>query len=139
MQNKTIAALFELDDLLTAARQAAGVPEDFQDDDIIQPLSLILEDLRAGSAQLSETGAQGLQAQIMGGLVTRMQILHKLNQHPQVAQQPITAPIFITGLPRTGTTKLHRVLAATGLFQYLPLWKILSPLPASEFLSLIHI
>lgn len=62
-------------------------------------------------------------------LVLRMRILDTLNSHPEILAEPVDAPIIILGLPRTGTTKLQRCLAATGNFQTLPLWKIINPLP----------
>jgi hypothetical protein len=41
----------------------------------------------------------------------RLRINRVLSEHPQVADESITAPVFVCGLPRTATTLAHRVLA----------------------------
>lgn len=132
MKNTATTDRFQLQRLLSEAREMAGVADNFQDEEIIEPLELILHDLRNGTAQLSPLGAEGLYAQLLAGVMTRMQVLDRVAKYPEILEQEICAPVFITGLPRTGTTKLQRVLAASGLYQYLPLWKILSPVPAID-------
>lgn len=49
--------------------------------------------------------------------------------HPQHADVPITRPIFVTGLPRTGTTALHRLLSADPANQGLEQWLAECPQP----------
>ena len=49
--------------------------------------------------------------------------------HPEHAEVPISRPIFVTGLPRTGTTALHRLLAADPAHQGLELWLTEVPQP----------
>ncbi|MGH8446338.1 MAG: sulfotransferase family protein [Solimonas sp.] len=50
-------------------------------------------------------------------------------RHPQSLSYELRPPIVITGLPRTGTTALHRVLAADPQFQGLEYWLIDNPMP----------
>ncbi len=47
--------------------------------------------------------------------------------HPEIAEQTIEKPLFLCGPPRTGSTKLHKLLAASGNFKYLTLWKVFNP------------
>ncbi|GAA1849014.1 sulfotransferase [Myceligenerans crystallogenes] len=51
----------------------------------------------------------------LGELTTRytnrLRVLKVLTEHPEVADEPIKAPVFVCGLPRTATTLTHRVLA----------------------------
>ena len=42
----------------------------------------------------------------------------------------IDRPIIICGLPRTGTTHLHNLIAADPAIRYLPYWESLEPFPA---------
>jgi Sulfotransferase family len=42
--------------------------------------------------------------------------------HPGYAEVPAARPVFVTGLPRTGTTALHRLLVADPAHQGLELW-----------------
>jgi hypothetical protein len=46
--------------------------------------------------------------------------------YPEICEHPVTAPVFITGMQRTGTTKLHRLLSCA---------PELRPLSAAEGLS----
>ena len=50
-------------------------------------------------------------------------------EHPAYAEVPIERPIFVCGLPRTGTTALHRLLNADPAHQGLELW--LTEVPAA--------
>jgi hypothetical protein len=52
-------------------------------------------------------------------------------QHPQHADVVIERPIFVTGLPRTGTTVLHRLLTADPAHQGLQMWLAEFPQPRS--------
>jgi hypothetical protein len=45
--------------------------------------------------------------------------------YPDYRQQPVRAPVFITGIPRSGTTYLHRLLAAGGAFTTVRTWEAL--------------
>lgn len=55
--------------------------------------------------------------------------------NPAIAAQPIQAPIFITGLPRTGTTLLHGLLAANPRFRAPLTWQVMDPTPAPGLAS----
>jgi hypothetical protein len=46
-----------------------------------------------------------------------------LAEHPEILEEDIGSPIIITSPPRTGSTKLQRLLGASGNFQTAPLWK----------------
>jgi hypothetical protein len=77
-----------------------------------------IEDMRvllAGYADidgLTLTGWVGVQQEVADRLENRLRIrkLHALN--PEIADEPIARPIVVTGVPRTGTTMLQRLLAA---------------------------
>ena len=50
-------------------------------------------------------------------------------RHPEYADVAIERPIFVTGLPRTGTTALHRLLTADPAHQGLEMWLTEVPQP----------
>jgi phosphohistidine swiveling domain-containing protein len=50
-------------------------------------------------------------------------MLRDSKQHPEMSEQEIVAPIVLTSLPRTGSTKLHKMLAASGDFLFLAAWQ----------------
>ncbi|MEU5155969.1 sulfotransferase [Glycomyces sp. NPDC021274] len=76
-----------------------------------------VEDMRvllAGYADidgLTLTGWVGVQQEVTDRLENRLRIrkLHALS--PEIADEPISRPIVVTGVPRTGTTMLQRLLA----------------------------
>ena len=63
-------------------------------------------------AQLTEAGAGRVEAMLAGYLGNRLKIVDYLMQHPELAQRPIEKPLFVFGLPRTGTTLTINLLAA---------------------------
>jgi hypothetical protein len=115
------------DALCAAARRRTGVwdlgPEQFR-----QPLRVLLAAL-AAEAGLSVLG-RVLTAQLLTGLlVTRLRLTQLLDDHPEIFEEPIDAPVVILGLPRTGTTHLHNLLAQDPALRSLPYWESLEPIP----------
>ena len=66
---------------------------------------------------------------IKSALVGRLLSEHGFQEHPSYAEVPIERPIFVCGLPRTGTTALHRLLNADPAHQGLELWLTEVPQP----------
>lgn len=50
-------------------------------------------------------------------------------QIPRLSGLPLAPPLVVTGLPRTGTTLLHRLLAADPAHHAPPYWQLVYPLP----------
>ncbi|PUB32566.1 sulfotransferase family protein [Promicromonospora sp. AC04] len=86
-------------------KEAGAQDRPFADD-----LGRILE----GAAEipgLSPLGWFLISNEVKGKYANRLRVGRVLAEHPQVADEPITAPVFVCGLPRTATTLAHRVLA----------------------------
>ena len=66
---------------------------------------------------------------LTGVVANRLRIAEVFRSHPEIDQETIKGPIVIVGLPRSGTTKLHRTLARHTQIQSIPLWKLLNPAP----------
>jgi len=60
---------------------------------------------------------------------SQIRILKKLDQHPEVREQEIRRPVFVVGLPRTGTTILLALLSQDPAHRPLLLWEGLDPVP----------
>lgn len=84
---------------------------------------------------LSLTGRWLMRDYVTDLLVNRLQIQATLKQHPEILEVPIHRPLVITGLPRTGTTFLHRLLAQDPQFRWLRLWELLQPCPPPDPIS----
>lgn len=64
-----------------------------------------------------------LKDNILRPLMNRLWFQKDLSDNPEILDEEIRAPIVISSLPRTGITKLHRMLGASGDFQAFHFWK----------------
>jgi hypothetical protein len=80
-------------------------------------------------AGLSAFGRVSNATMLAGLLKNRLLLTRLLNDHPEIHDVPITAPIVICGLPRTGTTHLHNLISADSRLRSLPYWESLEPIP----------
>lgn len=119
---------FEFDRLLADASAAAGGLTDFGDDSFRPALRVLCEALpRQG--RLSEMGAGVLRQKLVGHLVNRLRVEDWFRRHPEIAREEIAPPVVIVGLPRTGTTKLHRLLSRDARFYWMAFWESQFPVP----------
>ena len=124
---------FDADAVVAAARAVDGLT-DFGDDSYREPLEKLLWSLE-NEAQLNAIGRPVLRQRMVDILTTRLRVQHYLQRFPEIAEEEIIAPLFIVGLPRTGTTMLHRTIAADHRM-YAPLWyevRYPSPEPGWDF------
>jgi hypothetical protein len=130
--NAVIAPFAErvrLDDesLLVAARKRAKL-DDFGPDTFRDGLAALTESLdhEAGLSPLGRMMARQLVIQL---LVTRLRLFELLRLHPEITDEPIESPVFIIGLPRTGTTHLHTAMSHDERLRSMPYWESLDPVP----------
>jgi hypothetical protein len=116
--------------LMREACEEAGL-EDFGEPSFVEPLAHWLESL-ATEANLSDMGVEAMQLTVRRFLVNRLRMQADLMAHPDILDDPVSDPIVIVGLPRTGTTKLQRMMSNDPEVQKLALWRILSPAPLPE-------
>lgn len=90
--------------------------------------SILLDSYRS-EAGLTELGSKMFRFFLKGALVARLLSEASWKANPEHADVEITRPIFVTGLPRTGTTALHRLLAADPDHQGLEMWLAEFPQP----------
>lgn len=96
-------------DIIAEARQKAGL-QDFGDESFRVPMRRLLQALET-EAGLNEVGRFVQRARIVDILVNRLRVEDHVRRHPEILQEQIVEPLVIVGLPRTGTTMLHRTLA----------------------------
>ena len=89
----------------------------------------VLLDSYRRDAGLTALGSKMNRFFLRGALVARLLSEAAWKQYPQHADVAIERPIFVTGLPRTGTTALHRLLGADPAHQGLHLWLAEFPQP----------
>lgn len=116
-----------VEDLHASATRLTGL-DDFGADDYTDGLAVLL-DSYAADEDLTPLGSKMSRVFLRGALVARLLSEAAWRQYPEHATVSIDRPVFVTGLPRTGTTALHRLLTADPAHQGLELWLTQAPQP----------
>ncbi|WP_435082402.1 sulfotransferase family protein [Gordonia hongkongensis] len=116
-----------IEDLHSSATRATGL-DDFGDTEYLEPLGILLDSYRF-EAGLTEIGSKMFRFFLKGALVARLLSEASWKANPGYTDVEVTRPIFVTGLPRTGTTALHRLLAADPAHQGVEMWLAEFPQP----------
>ncbi|MEH6551019.1 MAG: sulfotransferase [Pseudomonadales bacterium] len=119
-----------LEDLLEKARIETGL-DDFGGDEFLEPLTILIKSLNE-EANLNDIGRFRAEMNISNGLAYRLKVEDYIKQHPDVLEQKIEKPVFIVGLPRTGTTALHHMLNQDPANHTLRIWEANKPVPPPE-------
>ncbi len=102
--------------------------DNFGPDDYQAGLAVLLLSLDY-DPRLSEFGRQMAWRELCKTLYARGYLYQQLAAHPDSQNMPIQSPVVITGIPRTGTTALHKLMALDENFQGLQTWLIGNPMP----------
>ncbi len=116
-----------VDDLHQSATRFSGL-DDFGDDDHREGLAVLL-DSYGRDADLTPLGKKVHRALLRGALIARLFSQDGWNRFPEHAEVSVDRPVFVTGLPRTGSTALHRLLTADPAHQGLEVWLTDMPQP----------
>ncbi|MET0898346.1 MAG: sulfotransferase [Mycobacterium sp.] len=115
----------DADVLIADAQESTGLI-DFGDDTLPARVSLVVD--RLSSAALDDTGSRAAAGTIHGLLTSRLHFVADHTRHSLAAER-ITAPLFATGEPRSGTTLLHALLAEDEDSRALRFWEVMYPSP----------
>jgi hypothetical protein len=116
-----------VEDLRESASRLTGL-HDFGPDDYSDGLAVILESYTR-DADLTPLGSKVARVGLRGALAARLLSESAWAAYPHYADVPVQRPVFVTGLPRSGTTALHRLLTADPEHQGLQLWLAEMPQP----------
>jgi len=114
-------------DLIETAKRRCRL-DDFGEGDFFEALSRLLESCHR-EARLNLIGKIALKTEVLETLCSRLQMERDRQLYPKIAQQEIREPLFIVGLPRSGTTLLHSLLAADPEHRCPLMWEVRSPTP----------
>jgi hypothetical protein len=117
-------ALDQLHDIVAAETGST----DFGPDDYLPGLKVLLQsmDYDPHFSEMGRRAAWGMVVEVLRG---RAHAYASIRANPGFDSYPIIAPVVITGVPRTGTTALHRLMAVDPRFQGLQTWLLDSPMP----------
>jgi hypothetical protein len=119
-------SLFNENEVLAAASAATGL-DNFGDDWFREGLGVLLETYDRNV--VAEESRQGCRNHVITKLSTRLKIQAAYDQHPEILSETLHKPMFVTGLPRTGTSALVNLLSADPYTKSLLLWEIYCPEP----------
>lgn len=111
----------DVKNLLDTARQRTGL-SDFGPDDFLEGLEVVVKGLNEEAGIREDRWPMVYEHRLLRLLINRLWFEKDLKEHPEILDEDIGAPVIMAGLPRTGSTKLHRILAASGGFQVLRFW-----------------
>lgn len=116
--------------LLEAAQKKTGL-NDFGDAHFLVGLEQLVDAVNS-EAKLHPMGQTFMRELIVRLLSNRLQIQAELKRYPEILETPIKQPLFILGLPRTGSTYLHNLLCQDPTVRWLHLWEAYTPYPAPD-------
>ncbi len=114
------------DELVALARRRTGL-ERFDSDSFREGLEIFLADIN--SSRPPEAAIERVRGDVVGALANRLKTTACLEQRPELLERPIERPVFVFGIPRTGTTLLSNLLAADPARRSPLTWEIDDPVP----------
>src|SRR3982751_970404 len=117
-------------DLIETAKRRCSL-DDFGGGDFFEGLSRLLESCQ-DEARLNLIGKIALKTDVLETLCARLKMERDRQLYPNIARQEIREPVFIVGLPRSGTSLLHRLLCADPEHRCPLMWEVRSPSPPTR-------
>jgi len=103
--------------------------DDFGAPDFLKPYNILVRAYRE-EARLHAFGRLAARSDLLRLLSNRLALEAEWRARPQLSAEVIDRPIFIVGMPRTGTTFLHTLLAQDPRFRVVRTWEAMYPIPA---------
>jgi hypothetical protein len=125
-----IQAKLDEGSLLDAAVKKSGL-RDFGDESWRPALRRLLAAM-SEEARLHPWGRFITRQRLVGLLQNRLRAQALFRKHPEILEQDLKPLLVVTGLQRTGTTLLHRLLAADPASYSLLSWEALNPAPLAR-------
>ena len=116
-----------VDSMLSLARAETGL-HDIGEGDCLESLAAVMDAMNKDCV-ISANGLANFKAEVHRVFVNRLRFAEDLKRHPQILDEDVSDPIVILGMPRTGTTKLQRMISSDPDVQRLEYWRILNPAP----------
>jgi hypothetical protein len=118
------------DALISTAIAQVGL-DDFGGDSYREGLDVLVRDYNAGLAKgwMNQQGRDSTARDSIHYLTRRLLVTDHLKQNPELTKAPVQRPVFVMGIPRTGTTLLSNLLACDPARRSPLSWEIDEPVP----------
>jgi len=117
--------------LLEAAMKKTGLDDLGDEADYLEGLRALLRSVE-DDASLHFIGRLSAQTQVINCLTGRLELIEHRKRHPEIARERVERPLFVLGLPRTGTTILYNLIAQDPAHRYPQHWELSLPCPPPE-------
>lgn len=122
--------MLEAGPIIAKAEETAGITD--SEGGVRTNLERLIEALRQDGG-LSEQGAVMTQGNLLRDTVARLEGLKWLRDYPEIADERIDSPVFLMGLPRSGTTYFQYLFDRDPRFRLIRTWESLTPSPPPGF------
>lgn len=116
--------------MLATATRRTGLA-DFGDDSFRDPLARLVRSIES-EARLNLIGRVAAREDLTGMLMNRLFIERDRTRHPAIAREEVRRPLVILGMPRSGSTFLHGLLAQDPAHRVPLHWELRFPSPPPE-------
>jgi Sulfotransferase family len=122
--------MLNADSIISAAENHVGVADT---DPTVRANLARLVDALSRESGLSEDGEAMTLRHFMADTINRLEGLKWLRECPEIADEVIKAPVFLMGLPRSGTTYFQYLFDRDERFRLIRTWQSMSPNPPPGF------
>jgi len=121
----------DIEEMCAVARRQTGL-HDFGDPWFLEPLEVLVEALKE-EASLNAIGRFAATGQFLKVMRERLWAQHWCDSEREILAEPLQPPVIVVGPMRSGTTRLHRLLAADERFEHLRFFETVCPVPPPDF------
>jgi len=116
-----------VEEIIAAATERTGLTE-IGDESVLEGLRRLIDAYQT-EARLTSQGLEMKRETLVSAMAIRMQVEDWLSRHPELLERPIEKPMFVFGLPRSGTTLMVNLLAADPSRRFFHNWEWGAPMP----------
>jgi hypothetical protein len=122
---------FDRDVLLAEGQERAGGLTELGPGQFLEGLDCFVDSLN-NDARLNDVGRFIAEQRVLLHVKNRLEYVRDRKRYPEIAQVDVVKPVFIVGLPRTGTTILHDILNQDPANRAPLTWELMFPSPPPE-------
>jgi hypothetical protein len=130
MFNGKVSRRLTADELVEIAKRRTNL-DDLGNGEFREPLERLLESCWR-DARLNVIGNIALRSDVLRILRNRLLLQRDRSLRPELTRHELRTPLFVVGLPRTGTTFLHTLLSADAANRTPLTWEVMEPSPPTN-------
>jgi hypothetical protein len=124
-ETRAAPASLDVEALVEAARLRTGAAPD-EPFDYLDALEALVSSVES-EARLTPWGKRQAAEGLVASLAVQVQVRRAVERHPEIAEGVAARPVFVSGLPRTGTTLVHNLLDQHPEVHCPHFWELVGP------------